>query len=353
MRVKIALLEKDKSYLTRIMSTFGTKYADKLEVYSFTDPEVALGTLSGAKIDLLLASDAFNIDVSKLPNRCAFAYLVDSMGIEMLNDQRAICKFQRADLIYKQILSIYSEKASSITGFNVSGEEGHVLLFASPSGGVGSSTMAAACAMRFAKQGKKVLYLNMETFGTSEVFFRGEGQFDMHDIIFALKSKKTNLSLKLESCVKQDPCGVYYYAESKVALDMMELSVDDSIRLLSELKLTGSYNYIIIDAPFGLSKDMLNLYRQARAIVLVGNGSEESNNKIERAYAAMSILEASSDAPLNRRTCFMYNKVSSKGAQQINAEGMKVLGGAPCYTGVSVRQIVEQLATMEMFDAIV
>ena len=113
MKIKLALLERDKSYLMRIVSTFGTKYSDKFEIYSFTDPDAALGTLNSARIDVLLASDVFDLDISQLPRRCAFAYLVDSMGIDMLNNQRAICKFQKADLIYKQILSIYSEKASS------------------------------------------------------------------------------------------------------------------------------------------------------------------------------------------------------------------------------------------------
>ena len=131
MKIKIAILERDTSYLTRIVSAFGTKYSDKLEIYSFTDPEVAMSTLSSAKIDVLLASDVFSVDYAKLPNRCAFAYLVDSMGIEMLNEQRAICKFQKADLIYKQILSVYSEKASSITGFKMTGDEGQVIAFCS------------------------------------------------------------------------------------------------------------------------------------------------------------------------------------------------------------------------------
>ena len=193
MKIKLAILEKDRSYLTRIVSAFGTKYSDKFEIYSFTDPEVALGTLNSAKIDVLLSSDAFEIDASKLPNRCAFAYLVDSMGIDLLNDQRAICKFQKADLIYKQILSIYSEKAASITGFKMTGDEVKMIVFCSASGGAGSSTMAAACAAHFAAKNQKVLYLNLEKFGASDVFFSGQGQFDMSDIIFALKSKKTNL----------------------------------------------------------------------------------------------------------------------------------------------------------------
>lgn len=37
MKIKVALLDKDKEYLDRLTGVFNTKYADKLEVYSFTD----------------------------------------------------------------------------------------------------------------------------------------------------------------------------------------------------------------------------------------------------------------------------------------------------------------------------
>ena len=352
MKIKLAILEKDKSYLTRIVSAFGTKYADKIEIYSFTDPEVAVGTLGSAKIDVLLASDVFDIDIKSLPHRCAFAYLVDSLGIDMLNDQRAICKFQKADLIYKQILSVYSEKASSITGFKMTGDESNIIVFCSASGGVGSSTMAAACAVHFAAKEKKVLYLNLEKFGSADVFFTGQGQFDMSDIIFALKSKKTNLPIKLESCVKQDTRGVYFYSQAKIALDMLELSTDDILRLISELKLTGGYDYIILDMDFAIDKDTLKIYRQAQAIVLVGDGSIESNNKTERAFNALATMEQNADAPLINRMSFVYDKVSSKSGQSVNATGLKVLGGAPRYSGASVQQIVDQLASMDIFEAI-
>ena len=352
MKIKLAILEKDRSYLTRIVTAFGAKYAEKIEIYSFTDPEVAIETLSSAKIDMLLSSDAFSIDLRRLPNRCAFAYLVDSMGIDMINEQRAICKFQKADLIYKQILSVYSEKASSITGFKMSGEQSVVIAFCSASGGVGSSTMAAACAKRFAKKEKKVLYLNLEKFGSADVFFTGPGQFDMSDIIFALKSKKTNLPLKLESCVKQDASGVYFYSQTKIALDMMELNTEDTIRLISELKITGGYDYIILDLDFGIDKETLKLYRCAQDIVMVGDGSVESNSKTERAYTALATMEANADAPLINRMSFIYDKVSSKSGQQLNAPGLKILGGAPRYAGANTQQVVEQLAAMDVFDAI-
>lgn len=63
-------------------------------------------------------------------------------------------------------------------------------------------------------------------------------------------------------------------------------------------------------------------------------------------------MEASSDVPLTNRICFVYDKVSSKTGQAINAAGLRVLDGAPKYTGASERQIVEKLAAMDLFDAI-
>lgn len=352
MKIKLAILEKDRSYLARVVSVFGAKYADKLEIYSFTDPEVAVVTVNSSRIDVLLASDAFDVDFTKIPNRCAFAYLVDSLGIDSLNAQRAICKFQKAELIYKQILSVYSEKASSITGFNMTGNESAIIAFCSASGGVGSSTMAAACAVHFAHKGKKVLYLNLEKFGSADGFFSGQGQFDMSDIIFALKSKRTNLPLKLESCVKQASSGVYFYSQTKNALDMMELTTEETLRLISEISLMGEYEYIILDMEFGIDKDTLKIWRQANTIVLIGDGTIESNVKTERAYSALAILEQGADAPLTNRMYFIYDKVNSKNGQSINISGLKVLGGAPRYSGASSQQIIEQLAVMDIFDGL-
>jgi len=352
MKIKLAILEKDRSYLTRIVTAFGARYADKFEIYSFTDADVAIDTIASARIDMLLASEAFDVQTERLPNRCAFAYLVETAGIETVNDQVAICKYQKADLIYKQILSVYSEKASAITGFVSHGDKGRILIFTSVGGGVGSSSVAAACAMHCAKLEKKALYLNLERFGSADLLFSGQGQYDLSDIIFALKSKKTNLPLKLESCVKQDPSGVFFYSAAKIALDRMELNTEEILRLFHELKVLGGYDYIIVDMDFGIDKDSLQVFRQAQHVVLVGSGTPESNLKTERAWQALVTLEQNADAPLTNQVCFVYNQVSSKNGQSIQAEGLKVLGGAPIYNNADTRQIVEQLAGTDMFDQI-
>lgn len=352
MKIKLALLDSDQNYLNRIVSAFNIKYADKLEIYSFTKTENAIPALESSRIDVLVASDAFEIDVAALPKRCGFAYFVDSPDVDSVNNQRAICKFQKADLIYRQILSIYSENAVSVSGMKLGDDTCKVFAFTSPCGGVGSSTMAAACALYYAAKGEKTLYLNFEHFGSSDAFFSAEGQFDMSDIIFALKSKKANLSMKMESCVKQDPRGVYFYSQSKVALDMLELGTDEIIRLVSEAKLSGSYSYIILDLDFGIDKDSLKILKQCNSVVWVGDGSEISNLKINRTYNALSILDQNADAPILSRMVLLYNQFSNKSSKTVGSIDIKNIGGAPRYEHATTAQVLERLSNMDLFGKI-
>lgn len=352
MKIKLAILDKDVNYMNRFVAVFSTKYADKIEMYSFTDEEVALETLDDSRINVFIASDAFEIDVNKLPKRCSFAYLVDSPGVDMVNEQRAICKFQKLDLIYKQILSVYSENAGNLSDLKMDDDSTKVIAFASPSGGVGCSTLAAACALHFATQGKKTLYLNLERFGSADRFFSAEGQFDMSDVIFAVKSKKANLPLKLESCVKQDPRGVYFFSETKNAMDMLELQNEECVHLISELKISGIYDYIILDLDFMMGKTMLNLYRQTHAFVWVGDGSDVSNGKLARAYQALSTIEANIDEPLTGKCGLLYNKFSSKTSAVLEGVDIRMIGGMNKFEHATTQQIMTQLASMGVLDQI-
>lgn len=352
MKIKLALLEQDQGYLNKITMVFSTKYADKLEIYSFTNLEIALAALDSARIDVLVAGSTFEINADALPRRCGFAYFVESADIEAYKGQRAICKFQKADLIYRQILSIYSEVAGSVSGLKMGDDHCKVIAFTSPCGGTGTSSVAAAYAIRSAAGGQKTLYLNLEKFGSSDVFFASEGQFDMSDIVFALKSKKTNLSMKLESCVKQDPRGVFFYSQSKVALDMLELNAEDVLRLLAEAKISDSYSRIVLDMDFSIDKDSLAILRQANAVIWVGDGLETSNRKLLRAYEALKIKEQNEDAPITGRLALIYNKFSNKSSRAVESEEIKNIGGAPRYEHATTEQVVEQLGRMQMLDNI-
>lgn len=352
MKVRLAILEKDRNYLNRIVSVFSTKYADRLEVYSFTEEQRAIDAVNESKLNVLIAGESFSEVAGKIPQRCGFAYLVEAGDIQTYNNHRAICKFQKADLIYRQVLSIYAETAGNITGIKFDDDNCKVIAFGSAGGGTGSSSMAAAAAINLAASGKKTLYLNLEKLGTADRFFHSPGQFDMSDIIFALKSKKSNISLKLESCVKQDATGVYFYSGAKVALDMIDLKEEEILRMIQELRMTGTYDCIVLDLDFGVESKLLDLYQTVGTLVMVTDGSEGANLKLQRAYEALSILEKNRDTSITGRMAVIYNKFSGGNCEILDNPELKKIGTVPQYEYSSTTQLINKLAETAFFKQI-
>lgn len=351
MKIKLAILENDVNYLNRIVSAFSTKYSDKLQIFSFTNIELAITTIQNEKIDILIASDFFEVDTDIIPARCSFAYFVNNSDIEFVNEQRAICKFQKAELIYKQILSIYSENASTLSGFKFA-DACNITIFSSPCGGVGTTTVAAAYAMHLARKGKKPLFLSFDCFDSSDNFFSGDGQFTVSDLIFALKRKNSNLAMKIESYVKRDVSNVFFFSKPKYALDMLELSFDEKMFLLEELKKLGLYDNIVLDLGFGLGKENLEFYMKAQNIIMVSDGGVVANEKVKNAYTALLMIDNSFDVSIANRVSLIYNRFSSKNGAFVDCPELKNLGGAPVFAQAAVRQIMEYLAQSEVFEGI-
>lgn len=350
MKIRLAILESDKSYLSRVVAAFNTKYAQELEIYSFTEEKMALEALQHYHIDVFLASEAFVIDKSKLPGGCGFAYLVETPGIESLHGENALCKFQKAELIYKQVLSIFSDQASAITGMMGNPSGSKLFGFFSVAGGCGSTAAAVAFALYLARKGKKVLYLNLETFGNADLFFNGEGQGSFEDVIYAVKSRKGNLYLKMESSVKRDESGVYFFSKTSTALDMNELKAEEIRRILTELQTFCDYEYIVLDLDFSIGEEKLSVLAECSQIVMVSDGSQVANDKTTRMLFALNILEQQRDRKLMMRMGILYNRFSSSTSKKLEGWDIQEIGGMKRYEGYGLKQLVQELSRLPVFD---
>lgn len=352
MKIKVAIVERDKGYLERISRSLSTRYPDDIQLYAFTDLDKAMAEIEKNKINLLIATEEYEVDTEKIPYTCAFAYLVDYRDVETVRGKPAVCKFQKTDLLYKQMLSLYSEIAADIKGVKYENDNFRQIVFTSPCGGVGTSTMAAAYALRSARKGHQVLYLNLETFGSADTFFRADGLYDMSDIVYALKTRRSNITMKIESCVKQDASGVYFLSQSKSVLDILELTYEERKELLNIFREQGKYDMIIIDCDFTLSEDNLRFLQQMDAIVLVSDGSVFSNVKMFRAYDAVREREMGSDLQVGNRMMVAYNQYDQETGNLLAALDIKELGVVPKYRGATTEQLLVQLANMSVFDAL-
>lgn len=352
MKIKVAILEKDQQYLNRIISAISAKFSDKIEIYSFTDPDAAMTVIKDSQIDILLAHSEFELNDASIPKRCSFAYLVDEPDVASFNGRTAVCKFQRIDLFYKQILNIFAESTKSSMAYSGSQGQSKIICFSSPAGGVGTSSFAAAYSLHNAAKGLRTLYLNLEAFGSAEVFFSGEGQFCMSDMIYALKSGKASLPLKLESGVKKDYRGVCFYAPPRISLDLVEMTAEDIGRLLETLQEMGTYDRIVVDTDFSLSDKMLQVYRKASRIIWLTDGSSNANVKLSSAYQVLTVMDAKEDRPLCEKISVAYNKFSNKTGNLLNGVGIGSIGGIQRIEHAGTQQIITKIAEHDLMKAL-
>lgn len=350
MKIKLAILYPNKKHLNKIVAAFNNKYAEKLEIYSYTDQEAALENIRKNRIRVFLASESCEVNLTGMEH-CGFAYLTENKVSGEYNGQRAVCLFMKTEELYQKIVDIYT---------SVGGEWGrpdedascNVIAFCAAGGGVGASSMAAACAMRAAARHKKVLYLNLEKFGNAQQYFAADGQYGMSDVIYAIKGRKTALRGKLVSHVRHDANGVYFYAAPQTPLHMTELMEEETVLLLTELKKNNDYECIVLDMDFDLSSKTIQIIRECGIVVLVGDGSESSNQKTECAYRALEAIEQSREISLTDRLCLAYNRGNSKTAKDVQLSALRVLGKYPVIAGANSAQVVQTISQSDMFDQI-
>ena len=131
---------------------------------------------------------------------------------------------------------------------------------------------------------------------------------------------------------------------------MVEMGAEDASHLLSELKLAGSYEVIILDLDFSLKKQDLGILDFAHSIIWVSDGSEIANAKFMRAVNALKLLEDNADAPILERVSTIYSKFSSKTSKIISDVDIKNIGGTPRYEHATTQMLMEQISKMGMLD---
>lgn len=352
MRMKVAILDKDTAYLNKLIRLIQEKYFDKLEIYGFSNQEYAMEVVSSKKIEIFLASDTYEINFEQIPKWCTFAYLVENREIKLINNKSAICKYQKIDMFYNELLNLYSDNSGLMTDYQTDKGECKVIAFSSACGGSGASSAAAACAIHLALRKNRVLYLNLETFGSADAFFHASGIANMSDVIYAVKNKKSNLKVKLESNVRQSEEGVYFFAGPNVALDMNEFEVQERIDLINELSASG-YDYIVLDLDFSLDRNVLRLFRQANNLVMVSTGSQIANEKTYQALNALNILEKKEEYPLISRVVLLYNMFSNKTSQVISNLECPDIGGISRIEHADTADVLRHLSEQNVFDNLI
>ena len=352
MKIKVIIIDLDTDYIGRVQRIFQKKYADKVELRLFSDMDSFLAGIREAYADLVLIDSHLNFDISCLPENVVAGCLCDQKGIEEIGGVSAICKYQKADVLYKLMLGLFAEKASDLK-LKTSGSLVHTTLFTSVQGGSGTSAAAAAYALKRAREGKKIFYLNLEKFGSSDMYFSGDGDMSFSDVIYSLKSRKSNLLIKLESSLKTDDSGVDFFSDCRNAFDMVELKDAEIGSLVQGIGQVGEYDEIVMDLSGDLTDRMVFLMQDyADSIVYVCDGSMTGIRKFEKYCEVARVLEERKEIRLLGKTVLLYNRYSSKNSMQMEKLPVSLMGGIHRFESVSGRKLIEQIAATDILKQV-
>lgn len=347
MKMKLVICTVDENYASRFVDYFNVHYGDRVDLMQFTD--FSLLSTYAKNIDICLL-DAEMVQQNESLNLGQAIPVILTEERDEEAAYKTIFKYQKAEIIYKELLSVLADRKTGVKMFRRR-DPGHArsYVFCSPSGGSGATTTAIAYAMNLAKD-RSVLYLNLQQLSNSKLVLSGEGNGKFDDIIFALKSKRSNLALKLESAVRTSREKVCFYEPCDNALDMQELSVDEIKMLLDEVITGGIYKEVVIDIDNCLRPIEIAVMEMVDHIVCVEGGNDENEEKFMRFYRALETIENRNQKELADKVLLFYNKFSNKTGKDISGGLVTVIGGMPRFEGLQMAGISQRVAVMDVFE---
>lgn len=172
MKIKLAVLMEDEKYLARFADAIMIRYADRIDLSVFTQGDGITDIIRKSRPDIVLIGKEITRDFLDIPKISEIVYFTEKKDVHTWEGHRAVFKYQKISIIYKNIVDIYAEKIEA-EAIILKGDSSNkkIVTFFPGAGGVGASTLAASCAYYLADQGEKVLYLNLEQTGVAEHFF--------------------------------------------------------------------------------------------------------------------------------------------------------------------------------------
>lgn len=341
MKLHVLFYSKDDTYINHLKKYLSVHYGEKIEMSFFTEKESLISCMNSGEADILLADDGTMEDIKEKYQRIFIAYLTEKLYSQDENDKNIyIFKYQKGELIYKKLLDIIAANSGNFYKSSArKEEEPEIHLFFSSNGGAGASTVANAFAL-YNSSVKRVLYLNMEVFGNCQGVLEGMGEFNFDDILYALKSRRGNLLLKLESCLKNTEDGIGFYAPVDNPLNLLEITKDEFERLLEGLKESGLFDQILIDVDSFPSVIFIESVRAAHRIWIVSDGTPNSKRKLQQLEKYLNLLDKREKMLISQKCGVFYNGCST----DFQECGLETIGTSQRYEATDQKTIIRKMA---------
>ena len=269
MTKSIVIAEEHEAYRNRLKNYLEKYYKDEYCVVVFEEKKDFLEYITHEKCDIVLFSSAYYDDTMCLKNISLPVILMEE-GEEKPVHHKLKWNFQKYTRISKLIAYINNEYEE------VKRNKPLIYSFYSPAGGVGQTTIAIGTALSYLKAGRKVLYINLEEFDSTGLYFGKRSGGLSEDLSSSDMPEEVRF---LAQYIKKDMrTGVLYWVNDKAEMQPMD-AMQEIIEKIIDFEIA---NVVIIDLAHHC--DFINsiYFKLANWIVLVRNDQIQSKYKMKQ-----------------------------------------------------------------------
>jgi len=288
MKISLLIASGDNEYSEHLSGYLSDKYKDTFYISVCRSLQNLQELLSVSGFDAALLEQPLisGVDLSRI--RLPVTLWDENASVtDARQDGHKIRKYQRISSIAAYILENYAKVSAD--EFDPGTGRAHITAVWSPAGGVGKTAVAVAQAYKLSAAGKRVLYLNMEHFSSSPVYFCDDGK--SISSVFELLEKNTgNLKMFIQAIIRQDEdSGVSYFRRPENYDDVNILSEEDTAALLTAC--AGVAEELVVDLPCSCDIRTRQVFRFADKVLLVTDQTGASDAKLRQFVSQHSVFE--------------------------------------------------------------
>lgn len=282
MKLRLLIATADKDYTDHLSGTISKRYAETIELVICSSAERLNDLTSTGKFDAALIEPDFAPSVRPGSIQVPFV-LADEMerGLEHF-EMKTIRKYQRISSMTGRIMESYAETGKG--GGSGSGKA-QITAVWSPAGGAGKTTISLAYAASKASEGKQVVYLNLENFSSTPVYFPETGR----SISKALEKLESNLQLFLMGIRQQDSgSGILYFCSPENYDDIGILTAEDIEKLIDAC--AAEVDELVVDLSSQIDKRVVKAFSMADKVLLIADATTASLAKTNQFISQHNIF---------------------------------------------------------------
>ena len=285
-------------------------------VHTFTRPELLTEFADKNPIDVLLISQEAHYELRNVIGALDIGelFILSDDGADSSGQNcKAICKYQNADNILREVMTYYAAAEKPVSSKFFTSGKAELIGVYSPVKRSLKTSFSITLGQLLAKE-SRTLYINLEEYSGFNQLFKTVYMTDMSDLMYYISCKKPNFSWKLASIV-QSMGELDYIPPAISPVDISSISGAQWKEFFGVLSDSG-YEKVILDLGERVN-GLFDILRMCTRIYTPVRDDAVSYAKMEQYEALLNIMGYEDVLEKTRKLSFSYFKGLERGLDRL------------------------------------